>query len=178
MGLCLSHSANSALTSRNTHPDGSKDEEQPFSLIAFLHTNTPGALPGDLDEVKPPNHMCDPAPLVKSRKRHAIAGQALRSVSDTIIPCYPKTEMTHAFIRRAMEGNLLFVGLTMGEKSAIISSLTPLSVTQGDVIIEEGTSDDTKFYFVSTGRFMVTRKRRDGDGEEYLGCCESGRCGL
>ena len=102
------------------------------------------------------------------QKRIAVAAEAITSASDVDIPNYPKTEAARQLIERAMAGNLLFQGLSLGARQAIINSMSAKVVQPGDVIITQGDTDASKYYIVDRGSFEVWTTKEEWQGEERI----------
>lgn len=102
------------------------------------------------------------------QKRIAVAAEAITTASEVDIPNFPKTEAARQLIERAMAGNLLFQGLSMGARQAIINSMSAQMVNLGDVIIQQGDTDASKYYVVDRGVFEVWATKEEWQGEERL----------
>ena len=109
---------------------------------------------------------------MKVRKRMAVAAQAIHSLSEVTIQRYPKTHNCIQMLLNSMKGNILFQGLSLFAKQAIVESMAPVQVQAGDCIIQEG-EEGSEFYIVDTGRYKVLKLTDDG-GEREIGICDSG----
>jgi len=111
------------------------------------------------------------------QKRIAVAAEAITSASDVDVPNVPKTDASRQLIDEAMAGNLLFQGLSLGARQAIASSMTSLTVTKGEAVIQQGDADANKYYVVDRGTFEVfIRDEKEEDGQEKMvKTCQPGR---
>lgn len=109
------------------------------------------------------------------RKRLAVAAQAIHAESSVVIPAHTKTSVSLGAIFQAMDGNLLFSGLTWASKHAIANSMEPMNVEEGDVIIQQGDEDASKYFVVDRGSFEVTKEMSEGEEAQVLGVCNIGR---
>lgn len=111
------------------------------------------------------------------QKRIAVAAQALTNASDVAIPSVPKTAVSRQLIESAIADNLLFQGLSLGARQAIVSSMAPQVVSPGEEIIKQGDPDATTYYVVERGEFDVLLSKEEWGGEERkVHTCGSGRC--
>lgn len=109
---------------------------------------------------------------LKMRKRMAIVAQAIHSLSDVAIQRYPKTQNCVRMILNSMKGNILFEGLSIFAKQAIVESMAPVHANSGDTIIQEG-DEGHDFYIIDQGYFKVFKKCQDGL-EAEIGTCGPG----
>eukprot|EP00890_Picochlorum_soloecismus_P002174 jgi/Picsp_1/2958/NSC_01182-R1_cgmp-dependent protein kinase len=109
----------------------------------------------------------------QARKRLAVAAQAIQAESSITIPVHTKTSVSLGAIFQAMDGNLLFSGLTWASKHAIANSMEPMNVEEGDVVIRQGDADASKYFVVDRGCFEVT-KDTEGNEEQVLAVCNRG----
>ena len=89
------------------------------------------------------------------QKRIAVAAEAITSSSYITIPNITKTRAAIQLIQRAMAGNLLFQGLSLGARQAIINSMSSQTVSADEIIIEQGNTEATRYYVVDRGSFEV-----------------------
>lgn len=99
-------------------------------------------------------------------KRIAVAAEAISSASSVDIPKIPKTSVARSLIENAMRGNLLFEGLSLGARQAIVNSMTSRQVGPGEVIIEQGDSDASRYYAIEKGTFDVFVREDSADCKE------------
>jgi CRP-like cAMP-binding protein len=111
----------------------------------------------------------------QARKRLAVAAQAIHAESSVTIPVHTKTSVSLGAIFQAMDGNLLFSGLTWASKHAIANSMEPMNVEEGDVIIRQGDEDASKYFVVDRGSVEVTKETTEGEEAQILGICNKGR---
>jgi hypothetical protein len=110
------------------------------------------------------------------QKRIAVAAEALTSASDVAVPSVPKTEAARQLIGAAIAGNLLFQGLSLAARQAIVSSMAPQAVAAGEVVIAQGDTDASKYYVVDRGAFEVLLRKDEWGGEERkVHTCGPGR---
>ncbi|KAG0616355.1 hypothetical protein M758_5G108200 [Ceratodon purpureus] len=81
--------------------------------------------------------------------------------------CEPheKTPEEEAQIKRALQGNFLFEGLTESQRMTLIECMDLLEVNAGDVIIQQGFESDL-FYIVESGEFEATFSQAETDGPQ------------
>jgi CRP-like cAMP-binding protein len=117
-------------------------------------------------------------------KRLAVAAQAIHSLADVSITRYPHSQKSAQMILDVMSSSvsdattptttpaattnnssILFEGLSMVTRQAIMETMAPVQVKAGDEVIREG-EDGSEFYIVDSGAFAVSK-----------GGVEVGRCG-
>lgn len=149
------------------------------------HAITANAATGQHNQQPPlsaPTQQQDVNKAVRQRqmqKRIAIAAEAITSASDVIIPTITKTDAARQLIIKAMEGNLLFKGLSLAAREAIISSMSPMTFRKGDIVIRQGDAEETnKYYVVDRGACEVLVQRNDDTEETVVHVCQPGRYGF
>lgn len=110
----------------------------------------------------------------QARKRLAVAAHAIQAESSVRIPVHTKTSVSLGAIFQAMDGNLLFSGLTWASKHAVANSMEPMNVEEGDVVIRQGETDASQYFVVDRGSFEV-RREIEGEEGQVLGVCNMGR---
>ena len=115
-------------------------------------------------------------------KRLAVAAQAIHSLADVSITRYAHSQKSAQMILDVMSSSvsdattatpaavtnnssILFEGLSMVTRQAIMETMAPVQVKAGDEVIREG-EDGSEFYIVDSGAFAVSK-----------GGVEVGRCG-
>lgn len=95
-------------------------------------------------------------------KRLAVAAQAIHSLTDVSMIRHPRSQASAQMILDMMSypgGNssILFEGLSMVTKQAIMETTAPVCVQAGEVVIREG-EDGSDFYIVDSGSFLVRKQ--------------------
>ncbi|KAI8103635.1 hypothetical protein M9435_004970 [Picochlorum sp. BPE23] len=103
----------------------------------------------------------------RQRRRVAVAAQGIHSLTDEAIAKYPKTTKVVQMLLGVMDDNMLFQGLSLAAKQAIVESMSPQYVESGCDVIRQGDLDGQEFYVVEKGRFCVT-KRVEREGKEDI----------
>eukprot|EP00873_Tetraselmis_striata_P025622 jgi/Tetstr1/445886/TSEL_003524.t1 len=96
------------------------------------------------------------------KKRVAVAAQQLSESADIEIPNHPKKPDTLRMLERAVDGNLLFQNLSLPAKLAIFTSMSPLQVSRGALIIKQGDPEANSFYVLESGTCDVMQEDRSG----------------
>lgn len=109
---------------------------------------------------------------LKVRKRLAVAAQAIHSLSDVTIQRFPKTQSCIQMLLKSMKGNILFEGVSLFAKQAIVESMGPVQVESGDTIIQEG-EEGSEFFIVESGSFGIF-KSDQAETERAVGSCGPG----
>lgn len=105
-------------------------------------------------------------------KRLAVAAQAIHSLADVSMIRHVRSQASAQMIIDVMSSpgsnsSILFEGLSMVTKQAIMETTAPINVQAGEVVIREG-EDGSEFYIVDSGSFVVRK-----EGLE-VGRCERG----
>eukprot|EP00889_Picochlorum_renovo_P003101 jgi/Picre1/30131/NNA_005500.t1 len=103
----------------------------------------------------------------RQRRRVAVAAQGIHSLTDEAIAKYPKTTKVVQMLLGVMDDNMLFQGLSLAAKQAIVESMSPQYVESGCDVIRQGDLDGQEFYVVEKGTFCVT-KRVEKEGKEDI----------
>ena len=105
-------------------------------------------------------------------KRLAVAAQAIHSLAELAIVRHARSPKSARMILDVMSlsdghSNVLFDGLSMVTKQAIMETMAPVTVQAGEVVMREG-EDGSEFYIVENGTFLVRK------GVSVVGKCERG----
>lgn len=73
-----------------------------------------------------------------------------------------------------MQGTLLFESLSLAARQAIIGSMSPLTVSSGETVIQQGDTDATKYYVVERGSFDVYVHKEEWGEERKVRTCGPG----
>ena len=109
---------------------------------------------------------------INQLKRLAVAAQAIHSLSDVSITRYAHSQKSAQMILGVMSSSsanssILFEGLSMVTKQAIMETMAPVHVNIGDVVIREG-DHGSEYYIVGSGTFAVSK------GGAEVGRCKAG----
>jgi CRP-like cAMP-binding protein len=74
-----------------------------------------------------------------------------------------------------MKGNLLFDGLSLAARQAIVGSMSALSLPAGDTLISQGDTDATKYYVVERGALDVYVHKEEWGEERKVFTCTAGK---
>jgi CRP-like cAMP-binding protein len=69
---------------------------------------------------------------------------------------------------RVMADGILFQGLSLSAKQAIVESMSPQYVEAGSDVIRQGELDGQELYIVENGTFSVTKRFEREDKEEVV----------
>ncbi len=105
-------------------------------------------------------------------KRLAVAAQAIHSLADVSLIRHARPQASAQMILDVMaspigNSSILFEGLSMVTKQAIMEATAPVCVQAGEVVIREG-DEGSEFYIVDSGTFVVRK------GGVEVGRCERG----
>ena len=164
-----SHAHTSKTHSNDHHHHQSPGASTPASSAAVTATPKPAAAA----TAAPPPVQAKPdnTKAVRNRqmqKRIAVAAEAISNASDVVIPTIIKTAAARQLIQRAVADNLLFQGLSMAAREAIINSMRAQSVQPGEIIIQQGDTEAMMYYVVDRGSFEVWMSKDEWGGEERL----------
>lgn len=104
----------------------------------------------------------------RHRRRVAVAAQGIHSLADEAIAKYPKTTKVFQMLLGVMDDNLLFQGLSLSAKKAIVESMSPQCVESGCDVIRQGDVDGQEFYVVERGTFCVTKRVEREEKEDIV----------
>lgn len=110
----------------------------------------------------------------RMRKRIGVVAHAIHSMADVTIHSHPKTQKSIQKIFKAMEGNILFQGLSLSTRQALVDSMSPVHVECGETIIREGDLHGQEYYVVDMGVCKVMKRDENGQDIE-VASSEPGR---
>lgn len=106
--------------------------------------------------------------VARQRRRVAVAAQGTHSLTYDAITKYPKTNRVFQMLLRVMADGILFQGLSLSAKQAIVESMSPQYVEAGSDVIRQGELDGQELYIVENGTFSVTKRFEREDTEEVV----------
>lgn len=102
----------------------------------------------------------------RMRKRVGVVAHAIHSMADITIHSHPKTQKSVQKIFKAIEDNILFQGLSLSTKQALVDSMSPMHVECGDTIIREGDLHGQEYYVIDMGVCKVMKQDEYGTDVE------------